>query len=354
MGGAPGTHWPPLPPGLENQSRPSVCGVVGLLGDVAGDRQRAEAAPGRVAEHLVAVADALLGHERALAVLAGVDDEVGAAEQAGDLLPVVDLGAGPVEVGRVQEEALRLGDARGAQPRGHLAVLDGVGGAGVEVDDDVRVRLQRRDRVPELGLADGQLAVREAGRGDERVELEEEDDVVVADPLGHLVHEVLVAGGHRRRGGVAAVVVDQRVGREHHRGAGLLDLGALEVVRDLAGDVGAHVPHVEAVGAGLGGDLAQQRRHGRVGVAVLGLGLGGPAVGVDVELGAGERVAAAAAATAGCRRSDAQRVGGVAGLDRVVVEDRDQRVVVGADAVRPRAVEVGERAGPGSRSSPGR
>ncbi len=160
--------------------------------------------------------------------------------------------------------------------------------------------------------------------------------MVVADALGDLVHEVLVAGRHRGRGGVAAVVVDQRVGREHDGGAGLLDLRALEVVRDLARDVRAHVPHVEAVGAGLGGEVPQQCRHGRVGVAVLGLSLRRPAAGVDVELGAGEEIA-----VVGPR--NAQRIGGVARVERVVVEDRDLRVVVGPEAVGPRAVEVGER-----------
>ena len=200
----------------------------------------------------------------------------------------------------------------------------------------MRVGLERRDGGAQLGLADGELLVSQAGGGDQRVELEEEEDVVVADPRRDLVHEVLVAGRDGRGGGVAAVLVNQVVGRQHDRGAGLLELRALQVVRDLAGDVGAHVPHVEAVRAGLGGDVAQERGDRGLGVAVARLGLGRAAGGVDVELGPGEGVAG----RPGRERRAGRRI---AGLHRIVVEDRDQRVVVGAEAVGPGAVEVGER-----------
>src|SRR5205823_10594014 len=71
-----------------------------------GRRLRTEAAAGRVAKHLVALVDDVAGTQRPAPVLAGVDDEVLAASHLRDLLAVADLLGGPVEVRRVEEEAL--------------------------------------------------------------------------------------------------------------------------------------------------------------------------------------------------------------------------------------------------------
>jgi cytochrome c oxidase subunit 2 len=211
----------------------------------------------------------------------------------------------------------------------------GVGRSAVEVDEHVRVGLQRGDGVPQLRVADGQLRAGQTRSGDERVELEEEDGMEVADPRRHLVDEVVVAGLHGGRRRVAAVVVDEAVGRQHHGRARLLDLGCLQVVGDLSGDVAGHVPHVEAMGVGLPGDVAQQVGPSRAGTAIGLLGLGRSGRRVDVEPGAGQRVA---------RRcgGESKGVGRIAGGDRVVVQDRHGRVGVGPHRVGPGAVQVGQ------------
>ena len=94
------------PAGLAGVARPRESVNPGVAG--FGRRLRSEAAPWRVAQHLVALVDAVAGDQRSLAVLTGVDDEMNAAERPGDALPVCDFCGRPVEVGRVQEKALRL------------------------------------------------------------------------------------------------------------------------------------------------------------------------------------------------------------------------------------------------------
>src|ERR1700727_1673687 len=96
--------------GVGEPQQPVGILVVGLLRDVVADAERSESAPRWVAEDLVAVMDAIARTERAAAVRSRVDDEVRAAEPPRDLLTVVQLGRGPVEVGRVQEETLVLAD----------------------------------------------------------------------------------------------------------------------------------------------------------------------------------------------------------------------------------------------------
>ncbi len=115
----------------------------------------------------------------------------------------------------------------------------------------MRVSLELRDRVAQLGVADRELTGGQARRRDQRIELEEEDDVEVADAGGDVVDEAVIAPLDRGRGRPAAATVDQAVGRQHHGRAGLRDLGLLQVVGDPAGDVGSRVPHVETVRAGL-------------------------------------------------------------------------------------------------------
>ena len=100
-----------------------------------------EAPTRRVAQHFVSVAGPVSGNQRAAAIAAGVDDEVRAAEHAGDALPVVELLCGPVSVGTVQEEPLGIRDSRLMQHSRVLAPRLRVGRAGVEVEDDVRILL---------------------------------------------------------------------------------------------------------------------------------------------------------------------------------------------------------------------
>ena len=81
-------------------------------------RPGSEPAVGRVAENLVALVHAVAGHDRALPVLAGVDDEVLAAGEPRDALAEADLLRGPIEVGGIEEEALDPGHAGAVeQPR---------------------------------------------------------------------------------------------------------------------------------------------------------------------------------------------------------------------------------------------
>src|SRR5689334_21615363 len=96
---------------------PAVAGTVGLPGGlhpeervgerIAGDGggRGAESAAGWVAPGVVGC--------RALAVAAGVDNEVRAAGQLGDLLAVRELVCGPVEVRDVERESAPLGDTGG-------------------------------------------------------------------------------------------------------------------------------------------------------------------------------------------------------------------------------------------------
>ena len=75
-----------------------------------------------------------------------------------------------------------LTDAGAPQVARLAASRRGVRRAAVEIHQHVRVGVQHRDGVLQLGVADRQLAVGQARRRDQRVELEEEDDVEIADP----------------------------------------------------------------------------------------------------------------------------------------------------------------------------
>src|SRR5581483_3809363 len=100
----------------------------------------------RVAEHLVAVVDEVRRGERAAAVLARIDDEVDPTEPPRDPLTVGELLRGPVEVGRIEDEALGVLDAGLQKVAGVLTPPVGIGGATVEVDDEVWILLEDLDR----------------------------------------------------------------------------------------------------------------------------------------------------------------------------------------------------------------
>lgn len=160
-----------------------------------GGRSRAEAVAGRVAAERVAVPDAVLGDLGAGAVAGGVDDVVrSAAGQLHQLARVRDLLGRPVLVRGVGEEALDLVDADLAQLRRDVGGAVGEAAARVDVDDGVRQLGERVDRVADLVDAGRTAGVGEALQRDQRVDLVEEDDPLVADSGGELVVPALVGG----------------------------------------------------------------------------------------------------------------------------------------------------------------
>src|SRR5262249_25987053 len=99
---------------------------VGMREAGVGRVARAEAAAGRVAEVFDALGRRVGVEQRAVAVLGGVDDEVGAVGQLGDLLGPADFVDRPVDVGVVREEAADPADAGRIQCARRVA-----GGVGV-------------------------------------------------------------------------------------------------------------------------------------------------------------------------------------------------------------------------------
>jgi hypothetical protein len=82
----------------------------------------------------VAVLDSVGGHERTAPVLAGVDDEVRTTEPSGDLDDVGELPRRPVEVGRIQKEALGLTDTGVVEQLRLAGGRQGIGRYPVQVD----------------------------------------------------------------------------------------------------------------------------------------------------------------------------------------------------------------------------
>ena len=207
---------------------------------VAGvSTERTKTAAGRIAENLVALTDPRGRGERSPPAAVRVDDEVHAAEPLGDLLPVVQLAGGPVEVGGVDEEPLGLLDAGLGQPPRRRLRSDRVGSTGVDVHGDVGQLLEPPDGVAELiDEAVVALPAVEAPRGDQRVDLQVHHDLEVADAIGEPIDPVLVATREAGVRGVAAAAVDERIGGQLHHRAGLAMLGPLEVLRHETPGVG--------------------------------------------------------------------------------------------------------------------
>ena len=134
-------------------------------------------------------------------------------------------------MGRVQEEALDLRDARLQQQARGIAPAKRIRGPRIHVNDEMRaVGGEDVDRVLELVHSDRQPLRIEAGACDQRVLLEEQDGRVGADalrePLDEVVVGLLVC---RRVRPVSAVAIDDSVGGQHRDRARLLARGPLQI-----------------------------------------------------------------------------------------------------------------------------
>ena len=177
----------------------------------------------------------------------------------------------------------------------------------------------------------------EAGRGDERVHLQEHNSAEVADAGGQAVDETLV-GRDPFRGvcGAApgALPIDDPVGGQRRDRRGVLHVSVAQELEH--GALGARaVPGPEAIGEWLIGDrLDQSRLPGMPAPQPPGRLRRRGMVGIGIEARAGQQVSRGV--------GDAgkfQRVGRIARLERGVVVD-EQLGVVGAELFRKGAVEV--------------
>src|ERR1019366_787802 len=106
----------------------------------------------------------------------GVDDEVGAVGQLGDLGGPADLVDRPLHVGVVGEEAADLVDPDRVEDAGRVAHGVGIRVAALDVDDSVGQGGDRVDLVAQVGLPFRERAhVGHAGGRADRVELEQID-----------------------------------------------------------------------------------------------------------------------------------------------------------------------------------
>ena len=231
-------------------------GVGGVLGTQPAAR--------RVAEVLVAVADAVSVELRAAAVGRRVDDEMGSVGAPGDLRRPADLVDRPVVVGVVGVEAADPPDPDRVQdPRG-VAHPVGVRVARLDVNDRVRERLHLAHLVAQVCLPLAHRAVPgDAARRADRVELQQVDGRPAPGGGRHLVdpaveHRVVVADL-----GCARTAAERRVheigGDDRDRagvGPHVLAEDLLDLAEDLAGAAASGVD-AEPLRFGLAGDLRQ-------------------------------------------------------------------------------------------------